>query len=232
MTDNLMYIAFEFVTLIMVAILGLLVGFLLKRRSGANINVQSSIQHMRAIGQLSVFKVITKEIVTENDHTWGEFGSKYMQWVLTNKKMAIIFEFEIDFRYDLRRPEFEIIGVSNSSYIIKMPPCFFEVHIRDMRFYDEQKSRLLPWLLPDLLNGFVPGGFSEEDKNKLVVAAKEHAEKQAIELISNLQCEVQNSAKTTLISISKAFGAENVAFDFMPQGAIKLNVGVSSKLVA
>lgn len=216
---------------IVVILLVCLVIVVLRRSRGPNITVQSSIQHMRSIGQLSVFKVITKEIVTENDHTWGEFGSKYMQWVLTNKKMAMIFEFEIDFRYDLRRPEFEIIGASNSSYIIKMPPCFHEAHIRDIKFYDEQKAKVMPWLLPDLLNGFFSGGFSEEDKNNLVKAAKCHAEKQAVELISNLQCEVQNSAKTTLLSISKAFGAENVAFDFMPQGDINLNVGVSSKVV-
>jgi hypothetical protein len=218
---------------VLVVILGVaLARSLFKRRSGGNISIHASLQHMRSIGQLSVFKVITKEIVTENDHSWGEFGAKYLSWVMSGKKMAMIFEFEIDFRYDLRRPEFEIIGAANESYLIKMPPCFFEAHIRDIQFYDEQRSRLMPWLLPDLLNGFLSPGFSEADKNKLVAAAKGHARSQAVELITNLQSEVQNSAQATLQSISRAFGAQNVAFAFLPQGEIRLEVGVAGNVAA
>lgn len=202
----------------------------LKRKPPLEITIHSSIQHLRSIGQLSVFKVITKEIVTETDHSWGEFGAKYLQWVLSKKKMAMIFEFAIDFRYDLRRPEFEIIGADDTSYIIKMPPCFYEAHIRDIQFYDEQGSRFLPWLLPDLLSGFLSNGFSEEHKNKLVAAAKAHAEQQARELIDSLQSEVQNSAKATLQSISKAFGAKNVAFEFSKQEDIDLSIGYAKKV--
>jgi hypothetical protein len=218
--------------LIVLGLVVLLVVMYGRRYAGGNITVYSSIQHMRSMGQLSVFKVITKEIVTETDHSWGEFGAKYLRWVISDKKMAMIFEFEIDFRYDLRRPEFEIIGASNNSYIIKMPPCLFEVHIRDIKFYDEQKARLFPWLLPDFLNGFLPLGFSEGDKNNLVASANSHAKQQAIQLITNLQSEVQNSAKLTLQSISRAFGAQNVAFEFLPQGEIKLEVGVAGRVAA
>lgn len=218
-------------TVVILSLAGVLAKLLSRGRNAA-INVVSSVRHMRSIGHLSVFKVVTKEIVTETGHAWGEFGSKYMQWVLTNKKMAMIFEFEIDFRYDLRRPEFAVVSVTDGSSVISMPPCFYEAHIRDIRFYDEQRSRLVPWLLPDLLNGFIPGGFSEEDKNRLVKAAKSHAEKQAVELISNLQSEVQNSAKSTLSSIGKAFGVTGVDFKFAPQGSISLNVGMTGDLTA
>jgi hypothetical protein len=203
-----------------------------RKKSASRVHLHAGIQHMRAIGQLSVFKVITKEIATETDHTWGDFGARYLSWVLSSKKMAMIFEFEIDFRYDLRRPDFEIIGADNDAYIVKMPPCVHEVHIRDIRFYDEQRARFMPWLLPDLLNGFLSGGFSEADKNRLVAAAKEHAARQAVELIGNLQSEVQNSAKATLSSIGKAFGAQNMAFEFMPQGKIELAIGMAGPLAA
>jgi len=206
--------------------------YLLRRGRSANISVASTVRHMRAIGHLSVFKALTKEIVTETDHAWGEFGSKYMQWVLTNKKMAMIFEFEIDFRYDLRRPEFAVVSAADGSSVISMPPCFYEARIRDIRFYDEQRSRLVPWLLPDLLNGFLPGGFSEEDKNRLVKAAKSHAEKHSAELIASLQSEVQNSAKATMMSIAKAFGVDEVAFEFAPQGEIRLSVDMTGGLAA
>ncbi len=207
--------------------------FKLKRNKPAQeIRVFSSIEQLRAIGQLSVYKVMTKEIVTETDHTWGEFGTRYLTWMLSKKKMAMIFEFVIDFRYNLQSPLFEIVETGESAYSITLPPCDFEVNIRDIRFYDEQGSKLLPWLLPDLLNGFLSNGFSEEDKNRLVDAAKSHAEKQALELINSIQSDVQKSASTTLESISKAFGVENVTFKFSAQTSTDIQIAVSEKLAA
>lgn len=203
-----------------------------KNKPAKEVKIFSSIERLRAIGQLSVYKVMTKEIVTETDHTWGEIGTRYLSWVLSNKKMAMIFEFVIDFRYNLQSPLFEIKESASSSYAITMPPCDYEVNIRDIRFYDEQGSKLFPWLLPDLLNGFLGGGFSEEDKNKLVNAAKRHAEQQALELINNIQSEVQKSAKSTLESISRAFGAQDVEFKFTSKAATVVEVGVSDKIAS
>lgn len=201
-------------------------------KSAAEIHVFSSIEQLRAIGQLSVYRVLTKEIVTETDHTWGEFGSRYLSWVLSGKKMAMIFEFAIDFRFNLQSPLFQIKERGEGSYAISMPPCEYEVHIRDIRFYDEQGSKLLPWLLPDLLNGFLSGGFSEENKNKLVAAAKGHAERQALELINNIQSEVQKSAKSTLESVSRAFGARHLEFTFATKAATEVQVALPEKLAS
>lgn len=202
-----------------------------RKKNGGQVNVFSSIERMRSIGTLSVFKVITKEIVTETDHTWGELGERYLGWVLTRKKMAMIFEFEIDFSYNLQHPSFRIDETAEG-HVIQMPPCDHCVHIRDIRFYDEQRSKLLPWLLPDLLNGFLGGGFSEEDKNGLVDAAKIHAEKQAMELIGDIRSEVRSSAKSTLESISRAFGAVELAFEFAEEQVSGVEVAVSEKLAA
>jgi hypothetical protein len=66
----------------------------------------------------------------------------------------------------------------------------------------------------------------------LVAAARDHAERQASELIGNLTSEVQNSAKATLQSISKAFGAENVSFAFAAQGRMDLPVSVAERVLA
>ena len=212
---------------------GLWAWFKLKKNKPAKVvRIFSSIEQLRAIGQLSVYKVMTKEIVTETDHTWGEIGTRYLSWVLSNKKMAMIFEFVIDFRYNLQSPLFEITEKSESAYAVTMPPCDYEVHIRDIRFYDEQGSKFLPWLIGDLTKGFLGGGFSEEDKNRLVDAAKGHAEKQALELINNIQSEVQKSATSTLESISRAFGAENVDFKFTTKTATEVEVAVSETLAA
>ncbi len=225
----------EFLIGMLVAlIIGIVVWIALmkKRKPGKELRVFSSIEQLRSIGQLSVYKVLTKEIVTETDHSWGEVGSRYLSWVLSNKKMAMIFEFAIDFRYNLQSPQFKIRESGADQYSILMPPCDYEVHIRDIRFYDEQGSKLFPWLLPDLLNGFLGGGFSEEDKNKLVNAAKNHAEQQALELINNIQSEVQKSAKTTLESISRAFGAVDIEFEFSSKRATEVEVEVSDQIAS
>ena len=174
----------------------------------------SSLESVRSIGYLSVFKAFTKEIVTETDHSWGSFGKKYLGWVLSNKKMAMIFEFEIDFRYDLRSVEFSIAELSEGCFVFTLPPCLHEAHIRNIQFYDEQGSRLLPWLLPEILSGFLPSGFSEEDKNRLVADAKSHAQAQSRRLIDTLESEVQSSARRTLESIAFSLGAKKVEFEF------------------
>jgi hypothetical protein len=219
-------------TLMLILILAALVFYglsALRKKPAAKVTIHSSLQHLRSIGQLSAFKVITKEIVTETDHSWGDFGQKYLSWVLSKKKMAMIFEFTIDFRYDLRRPDFRIIEKGQDTYFIQMPPCFYEAHIRDIQFYDEQRSKLMPWLLPDLLNSFLSDGFSESHKNRLVSAAKKHAEQQALALIENLESEVQNSARATLQSISKAFGAANVTFEFSRSEGSALTIAYPKK---
>ena len=185
------------------------------RAKAGQVSVHASIQELKAIGQLSVFKVLTKEIVTEVDHAWGEIGKRYLSWILSNKKMAMIFMFEIDFRYDLRSPEFQIIE-SDGIFIFRMPPCLRETSIRDIHFYDEQKSKLIPWLVPDLLNSVFGSGFTDEDRNRLKDAARKAAQSQSDELVSTLDFEVEQSAKQTLESLARAFGVQNVRFEFHP----------------
>jgi hypothetical protein len=177
----------------------------------------SSIEQIKAIGELSVFKVYTKEIVTEVDHAWGEFGKKYLTWIMSNKKMAMIFEFEIDFRYDLRSPRFRV-EEDRGGYTFIMPECFHEIHIRDIHFYDEQKSRLIPWLLPDFINKIFTDGFSEDDKNRIKNEAKKRAEEQAKGIIERLSSDVERSASQTLTSLARALGADKVTFVFKDTG--------------
>lgn len=231
MTDFLTSILLILMLLVVLGVLFLLIRRQFKRKSASQVTILSSIQQIRSIGQLSVFKIITKEIVTETDHSWGSFGSKYLSWVLSKKKMAMIFEFEIDFRYDLRRSDFLIDETAPRAYRLHMPPGLHEVHIRDIQFYDEQRSRLLPWLLPDLVSGFLMDGFSEEHRNKLIAAAKTHAEQQAKDLIGNYESEVQRSARSTLRSVGRAFGAEEIDFVFAKPKAIDLTIAYAKEKV-
>ncbi len=199
--------------------------FRLKYRApGREINLYASLEQLRSVGELVVFKVVTKEIVTTSKHWLGEKGKRYFQWLVSTKKMAMIFEFDIDFRYDLRSPDFVIEEQGEKRYRLKMPPCFYEVHIRDISFYDEQNAKFLPWLLPDLVNRAFGSGFNEEDKNLLVEEAKAQATQMAENLVQKMRSEVQNSARQTLETLSKSFGAEKVLIDFTDSKLIQSKV--------
>jgi hypothetical protein len=179
--------------------------------------MHASLEGMRAVGELSVFKAITKEIVTETDYSFGEFGRKYLRWAFSQKKLAMIFEFQIDFRYDLRSPQFSvetITSVAGRSAQLNLPPVRAEISVRSLRFYDEQRSKFLPWLLPDLLNGAFGPGFSEEDKNRLLEGAAAHAQSHAHALIEQLRPEVEASARATLLPIAQALGVRNARLAF------------------
>lgn len=202
------------------------------RKPSQQITIHSSIEDMRSIGELAVYKVFTKEIVTETDHSWGQFGERYLRWVLTHKKMAMVFEFEIEFRYNLRNSAFQIEPRGQGTYNLKMPPCQHEVFIRNINVYDEQKARVMPWLLPDLLNGFFSGSFSEQDKNHLIAAARQHAEERAKEQIKKLEGDLHASAESTLRSIARAFGAENVTFDFKTDHEPAMVIEMTNRLAA
>jgi hypothetical protein len=96
-----------------------------------------------------------------------------------------------------------------------MPPCFHEIHIKDIHFYDEQKSRLIPALLPDAINNILGKGFSEEDKNRIKDEAKKRAEEQAKRMINKLASDVEESAEQTLKTLARALGAEEIEFVFL-----------------
>ncbi len=196
------------------------------------VSVHGSLEQLRAVGELQVYKVLTREIVTSTDHSWGEWGAKYLSWILSKKKMAMIFEFEIAFAYDLEDSRLAIQDLGNGHYQVQLPPCQHQAFIRNIQFYDEQAGKLLPWLLPDLLNGFLSAGFDEADKNRLVTAARGHAEAQAAKLIDNLQSEVHRSAKRTLDALAKAFGARHVSFVFDTSNVVDLNVEVAQAVQA
>jgi hypothetical protein len=205
----------------------------LKRRgrkglSGSEVHVHASIEELRSVGELVAFKMITKEIVTAAEHWFGDFGNRYLTWLLSNKKMAMIFEFEIDFRYDLRSREFVIEQTGDRQYQLRMPKCFYQTHIRDVSFYDEQSSKLLPWLIPDLLNRAFGPGFTETDKNRLKEEAKQQAGHMAEHFVGKMRSEVQNSAKQTLETLAKAFGADSVNIDFSASELVqaKIEAGV------
>ena len=137
----------------------------------------------------------------------------------------MIFEFEINFIYDLTSPRLEIVNVANEEYLIKMPPCKYKFSIANMKFYDEKNGKFIPFLLPDSLNGFFGSSFSEEDKNRLIEEARAEVEKMSVRLINQLQSKIHKSARDTLEAIAKSFGARAVRFEFNDEGEqVQLNL--------
>ena len=179
-----------------------------------NLSVSTEISQLKSIGELSVFQVYSKEIVTKTDHAFGNFGKEYLRWLVSEKKLSMIFEFEINFIYDLTSPRLEIVNVANEEYLIKMPPCKYKFSIADMKFYDEKNGKFIPFLLPDSLNGFFGSTFTEEDKNRLIEEARNEVKKMSVRLISQLQIKIHKSARDTLEAIAKSFGANKVEFIF------------------
>ncbi len=202
--------------------IGIGVGWLLKRKqppSAAQTDQRSELLELRSIGELSVFRVVTKDILTHTDHSFGDFGKRYLKWAFSQKKLAMVFEFEIDFRFDLRDPQLVIdtgvITPQGGRYAyLTLPQCKANVLLRDLSFYDEQRAKLLPWLLPDLLNGFLPTGFSEADKNTLIASARDHAQSQALLLTERYRRDIESSAIQTLSPILRSLGARDVRVQF------------------
>jgi len=176
--------------------------------------IQVSIEQMRSVGELVAFKVVTKEVVTRTDHWFGEVGRKYFEWLVSSKKIVMIFEFEIDFRYDLRAREFVIESRGERSFVLHMPPCYYGISLRNVSFYDERKAELLPLFVPDLVNQLFDRGFDEQGKNRMVEEAKVTAAEMAKDFVRNMRSEVQTSARQTLEVLAKGFGAEHVTLDF------------------
>ncbi|MDB9822958.1 DUF4230 domain-containing protein [Deltaproteobacteria bacterium] len=187
-------------------------------------NVYSTVEKFRSVGELVVFKMVTKEIITASDHWFGETGKKYFQWLASNKKMAMIFQFDIDFKYNLHSPDFVIESIDKDNYRLKMPKCLYESYIKDISFYDEQVAKFLPWLLPDLIAKALSDGFNEDTKNRLIAEAKNQATKMAHDLAKKMQSEVQKSAVQTLKVLARSFGAEKITVDFSDAELIQTEV--------
>ena len=198
--------------------LGLVAGWLFGRFSGRKprkleIDLHRTVSEFRSLGELSAFKAVSKDLITHVDHSFGDFGKKYLSWAFTKKKLAMLFEFEMDFRFDLRSDEVRIEAQGDRA-IIQLPQARVDVAIKNLSFYDEQRARFLPWLLPDLLQGFFDGRFSEDDKNRLIAAAREHAVVEAKAMALRYRPQIEASAHATLGILTRSLGYQSLELRF------------------
>lgn len=208
---------FGFVTGIVLAAAGAAGLWYARRKSGQaprRAEIHSTIEEIRAVGELAVLRVLNKEIVTATDHLFGRLGTKYLKWLLTENKLAMIFEFNISFKYDLNDPALEVADDGGGCYTFKMPACRYDTNILNMKFYDEKAGELMPWLLPGMVTKILGANFSEQEKNYLIDEAKQQALATGRALADTMTPEIQNAAKRTLTMLARALGAREVRFDF------------------
>ena len=107
-------------TALIAIVIGIVLGvggsILVRKRFGKKVPGEGDKQHqiyafvenMKSVGELVVFKAFTKEIVTTAENWLGKVGKKYLTWLMSNMKMAMVFQFEINFWYDLKSPGFRV----------------------------------------------------------------------------------------------------------------------------
>ena len=213
-------------------LLALIVYFALRRRrrggGGARITTGSSVDAFKSVGELVVLKVFTKQIVTSRDHLLGDWGEKWMTWLLSSKQAAIIFDFVVDFRFDLRHESFRAEVDENGSVRFTLPPAYYEIQMKGMEIYDEQKAGFVPSLLPKWLAQAFGGNFGPEDKNQLIGAAKAEAEGLSRQLVESMRHDLQKSAEATLGSMARGMGFNVISFLFSADEPVRLSIDLSS----
>ncbi len=212
------------IALLVTMVIGLAIALALRIRATGpfRVSMDAGIERIQEIGELSVLRVMTKEIVTATDHDWGEIGSRYLRFIMTEKRMAMVFAFEIDCRYDLRSADFRVERDAAGAVTVRMPSCTCAVRLADVQFYDEQNGKLLPWLLPGLVNEFFSRGFDSQAKNQLKNAARAEAEARARSVVRDLRGPIEQSARDTLSAVLRGAGARVVSFDFGRGSVVEL----------
>ncbi len=198
-----------------------------KSRKPAAPTIESFVTSMRAVGELCVFRIMTKEVISSNKHWFGEFGQKYLNWLLSEERITLIMEFDVDFRYDLNDPACKVTRTGPDSCRIVLPPCRHEVFLRDMRIHSEDKPELLPWLMPDLVGRFFTGGFSVDAKNQLIAESRQESRRFAAEQVRRVTADAQASAVRTLQTLTQGLGYPDVAVEFTPSPEFEATVDSS-----
>ncbi len=181
------------------------------RGGGREVTAIISIEKMRSVGELIVLRVLAKEIVTQSEHWAGEFGKRFLSWLWSDRKLAMVFEFDINFKYDLRSSDFDIEDLGQGHFRLKMPTCHYDIAIKSSKVYDVQAGRLR--LLPDVINVF-GGDVDQDDLNRLMEEAQSNIERAAKELIDAKRADIEQSARQTLEAMARGFGASRVTLDF------------------
>ncbi len=208
--------------------IGSILAFIKSNKKAASIKSNKSLEvspYLRRIGELRVFRAYFKEIVTSVDHIWGDIGKKYFSWIISEKKLAIVFEFEVDFVYDLQSQDLKVVENPNG-LMITMPKCKYDVKIKDFYFYDEQNTRIK--LFPEILSSIFEGGSNEEKKNELIQMAIKQVEEISKQVAEKLQFEVHNVTKETLNNLFAGLNRKILNLSFKEMNIIDEQINIEN----
>ncbi|MBU0528576.1 DUF4230 domain-containing protein, partial [bacterium] len=155
------------------------------------------VDRIREMGDLVALTAFYKDIATKKstNKLWDFLGGK---------KMAVISEFDLEYRYDLHKAD---IKESNNKVKIIMPICTTKVSTGDIEIYDEHSPNLFGIPIP-LTN------FSVDDRNSLIAGARESATITARKKTDELLPKIEKSARDTLTTLLQASGVENIEIEF------------------
>jgi hypothetical protein len=120
------------------------------------------------------------------------------------KKAALIFKFDLNFKYDLRQKEFSIQRVDGERVRIVMPPVKVDFHIRDLIVYDKQPGQ--KW--------FQTYPITVQEENELIQQARASAEKQVSEFVTEYRAQYRASAESIMKLLAEGFGYRTVTVEF------------------
>lgn len=161
------------------------------------------IDRLKEIGELVALSAFYKDITVAKD----EDGK-----LTAGKKMALISEFDLEYRYDLRSA---VIADQQGVLHIRMPECTTKVNTGNIMIYDEQKGRLL---------GLPVSGFSTGDRNRLVKQARDNAVDIAKKKTEDLLGKIERSAEHTLKAFLAGCGVKDVSIEFTRSSATLTNM--------
>ena len=160
-------------------------------------SIESTVKNM---GELVVMKAVLKEIVT------AELNTENLS---IPKKAAMIFKFDINFKYDLREKDFAIHLEENAVRIL-MPQVKCDFNIKDVIIYDKQPGE--KWLQS------YPITVSEE--NQLIQNARKTAEQQVSAFVQEYRAQYQASAESIMKLLADGFGYQGVTVEFKEDNGV------------
>lgn len=146
------------------------------------------------MGELVALSAFVKEVVAKKTEEKSYFN--------TTGKIILICEFDLEFRYDLRKAK---ISHQEGTVHIKLPEHYLKIVPKREHLFDEKKSSFL---------GVFGLDFSTELRNELSAVARETATQQAGILKEDLKEKVQASAISTLSALACGMGAKRVEVTF------------------
>lgn len=162
------------------------------------------ITSMKKIGELSVYQIKNRVNVFQDRLAFQ--NHPHLSKLFSDKKVGINFDFELDFIYDLKNPDFSMQETSDKHYLVQMPTCEYKYNIKNLQIYSEENARFMPSILPGFMSKMIGTKFTEAEKTELINQALESNKASLLKDVERLKNEIQTSATDTINALANSFG--------------------------